>query len=142
MTSKGVHFPNPAVRSILPETGASMRAIVVVGALVALSLVKVHTLRDDYGRVVSRVAIASPFSMPIDSGAAECMREWQAAIHTCLRSFIMRDRIKLFDLPASDFFSKAALALAISDMSPEASAARLRDIRISGLTASIEQRTI
>ena len=110
-----------------------MRAIVVVGALVVLSLVKVHTMRDDYGRLVSRVAIASPLSMPFDSAAAECMREWQEPIPTCSRSFVMRDRFKLFDLPATGFFSNAALALAYSGMSPDASAGRQRDIREAGL---------
>lgn len=110
-----------------------MRAIVVVGAVAALSLIKVHTMRDDYGRLVARVAIASPMSMPFDSAAAECMREWQEPIPICSRSFTIRSRFKLFDLPATGFFSKAALALAFSGMSPDASTGRQRDIQDAGL---------
>jgi hypothetical protein len=110
-----------------------MRAVVIVGVLMALSVLKVHTMPDDYGRPVSRVALGSPVSMPFDSAAAECLREWQEPIPLCARAFQNRSRVKIFDAPLCSACAQAARALAFSSMSADAAAGRRRDIADAGI---------
>lgn len=80
-----------------------MRAVVLVaGLLVAgLSVTKLHLNRTTDGQLETRVVLQQPFSMPIDSTNAYCLRRLDQPIFKCAMAFAdQRDSaLKIASLP-------------------------------------------
>lgn len=67
-----------------------MRGLLVIGlaAAVALSVTKLHLVRGASGQRETRIVVQQPFSMPIDSADAYCLRRLDQPIYQCALAFV------------------------------------------------------
>ena len=106
-----------------------MRVLTIgaIVALAALSVVKVHLVRAESGARETRLVVQQPFSMPIDSADAFCMRRLSAPIYQCAMQFVgeHQSAIKLATLPFCA--ACASISRAASEAGRDRAAVKQRD---------------
>lgn len=109
-----------------------MRAIVVAGlVLAALSVTKLHLVRAPTGERVTRIALQQPWSMPIDSADAFCLRRLDLTIYQCAMAFVsQRDvGLQIATLPYCDACARLSRKISVAGRDPQLVAQRERDLQ-------------
>lgn len=105
--------------------------IIGIAVVAALSVVKIHSFRDSYGKPASQIVLRTPLKPIFDSPNAECLRAWSAGIPTCLAAYerSRSEAIRLIDIPFCASCANLAESIAGSGLAEDVRAGRIRDIR-------------